>query len=326
MAVLLIGGAGYVGSHMVKHLLEKGEDVVILDNLATGFEDAIRGGVFCLGDAGSEETLASIFKQHKIDSVMHFAGSTLVGESVSDPAKYYLNNVSKTIALLNCMRDFGVNTMVFSSSAAVYGAPDAAKITENSTCLPINPYGRSKKIVEDILDDYRDAYGFRSYSLRYFNAAGADMQGELGERHDPETHLIPLVLQAASGRRSHISVFGRNHATPDGTCIRDYVHVEDLCELHWLALRSLRAGHKGGSYNAGNAGGYSVSQVIDAAKEVTGRAIPVADAPRRAGDPPILVADAGRAEADLGWKPNYPNLHSMIEHAWRWELQKGSKW
>jgi UDP-glucose 4-epimerase len=257
---------------------------------------------------------------------MHFASSTLVGESVTDPGKYYSNNVSKTIALLNCMRAFDVNTIVFSSSAAVYGAPQAAKINENSACMPINPYGRSKRFVEEILDDFRDAYGFRSYSLRYFNAAGADSGGELGERHDPETHLIPLVLQAASGRRSHISIFGRDHETPDGTCIRDYVHVEDLCDLHWRALSALRAGGKGGVFNAGNAGGYSVSQVIEAANEVTGRAIAVADAPRRAGDPPILVADASRAEADLGWKPNYPDLHPMIEHAWRWELQKGSRW
>jgi UDP-glucose 4-epimerase len=326
LAVLLIGGAGYIGSHMAATLLDRGEDVVVLDNLATGFRDAVPGGEFILGDFGDHDILDRLFRTHRFDAVFHFASFTLVGESVAAPGKYYRNNVANTIGLLEAMIAHGVGTFIFSSSAAVYGDAATQPIREDVSCRPVNPYGRTKRIVEEMLEDFAPANGLKWCALRYFNAAGADAQGRLGERHDPETHLIPLVLQAASGRRESISVFGRDHPTPDGTCIRDYVHVGDLCDAHWLALARLRGGGPNRCYNLGAAKGHSVAEAIDAAARITGKAIRTADAPKRPGDPPALIADATRARDELGWRPRHSELHAIIEHAWRWELKKGVAW
>jgi UDP-glucose 4-epimerase len=326
MAVLVVGGAGYIGSHMVKRLLEEGEPVVVLDNLSAGFSDAILGGEAVLGDFASEDLLRDIFKKYRIDAVMHFASFIQVGESVTAPAKYYINNVANTLRLLNTMIECGVQKFVFSSSAAVYGNAGSDPINEKHPCAPINPYGRTKRMVEEALDDLSAAHGLRFFALRYFNAAGADPQARIGERHNPETHLIPLVLQAASGRRDAITVFGRDYPTPDGTCVRDYVHVEDLCEAHLLALRALRTGHQGGFFNLGNSHGFSVSEVIGVARQVTGRQIQVKDAERRAGDPAVLVADAGFMRRELGWQPARADLGTIVEDAWRWEMQKGRTW
>jgi UDP-glucose 4-epimerase len=319
MAVLVIGGAGYIGSHMVKRLLEEGEQVVVLDNLLTGFSDAILGGEVVVGDFASEDLLRSIFKKHRIDAVMHFASFIQVGDSVVSPAKYYINNVANTLRLLSTMIECSVKNFVFSSSAAVYGNAGSDPIREDQACAPINPYGRTKRMVEEALQDLSAAHGLRFFSLRYFNAAGADPQARIGERHNPETHLIPLVLQAASGRRDAITVFGRDHPTSDGTCIRDYVHVDDLCEAHLLALRALRKGHKGGFFNLGNSQGFSVSEVIAVARQVTGKQIRVKEALRRAGDPPVLVADVGEMRRELGWLPAKADLAMIIQDAWRWQ-------
>src|SRR5690554_933674 len=315
MKILVLGGAGYIGSHMAKTLMRAGHDVVVLDNLSTGFRRLARYGEFVPGDLADKQVLESIFQRHRIDAVMHFAAASLVGESVADPGKYYRNNVAATLTLLDTMCRFGVTKLVFSSTAAVYGEPMSVPIDEAHSKRPINPYGASKWMVEQILQDYASAYGLSSIRLRYFNAAGADPEGELGECHDPESHLIPLVLQAASGRRSHISIFGDDYDTPDGTCIRDYIHVEDLCEAHMLALQRLLEGGASRAYNLGNGNGFSVAQVIEAARAVTGQPIPAEKAPRRAGDPPRLVAASARAREELGWTPRFDALETIIEHA-----------
>ncbi|MDX2263495.1 MAG: UDP-glucose 4-epimerase GalE [Hyphomicrobiales bacterium] len=325
MTVLVIGGAGYVGSHMVKRLLEHGETVVTLDDFSKGFPDAILGGPVVRGDYGDAAVLNAAFAEHKPDAVMLFASFIEVGESVAHPAKYYVNNVAKCFTLLEAMVRHGVRNLVFSSSAAVYGSHDGV-IREDAACRPLSPYGRTKWIVEQALRDFSAAYKISFFALRYFNASGASPDGRIGERHDPETHLIPLVLQAASKRRADIKVFGRDYPTPDGTCLRDYVHVEDLCHAHLLALRALRAGAKGGFYNLGNARGYSVAEVIDVAREVTGRDITVVDAPRRPGDPAMLVADSTLIREELGWRPQYGDLRVIVEHAWAWERLKGERW
>jgi UDP-glucose 4-epimerase len=314
-----VGGAGYIGSHMVKHLLRQGCHVVTYDNLSTGYRDAVLGGEFVLGDLADKAALETLFSTHRFDGVMHFASYMQVGESVIQPARYYENNVTNTLNLLNAMVQHNVERFIFSSSAAVYGEPQYVPIDEAHPKVPINPYGRSKWMVEQILEDYDRAYGLKSIALRYFNAAGADPDGQLGERHDPETHLIPLVLQAASGRRPHISVYGSDYDTPDGTCIRDYIHVADLCEAHWLALQKLLSGSDSGAYNLGNGQGFSVQQVIDTAQAVTGRAIKIANAPRREGDPARLVADSTSARIALNWQPARFALKMIIEDAWRWE-------
>jgi UDP-glucose 4-epimerase len=250
---------------------------------------------------------------------MHFASFIQVGESVQLPAKYYANNVINTLNLLDAMRSADVKRFIFSSTAATFGEPLYSPIDERHPQAPINPYGRSKLMIEQVLEDYDRAYGLKSVCLRYFNAAGADPEGLLGERHDPETHLIPLVLQVASGRRTQISVFGRNYDTPDGTCIRDYIHVNDLCEAHWLSLQTLIHGADSQRYNLGNGAGFSVQQVINAVQNVTGRSIPVCDAPRREGDPARLVADSSLARQHLGWLPQYTHLETIVSHAWLWE-------
>jgi UDP-glucose 4-epimerase len=317
--ILVVGGAGYIGSHMVKLLLGRNHHVTTFDNLSKGFSDAVVGGDLVLGDLANRGQIDRLLVAERFDAVMHFASYIEVGESVRDPAKYYRNNVTNTLNLLDAMVQAGVDRFIFSSSAAVYGEPQYSPIDEKHPCAPINPYGMTKWMVEQVLDDYGRAYNLKSVSLRYFNAAGADPDGELGERHDPETHLIPLVLQVASGRRPDIEVYGRDYETADGTCIRDYIHVVDLCHAHLLALESVGgvSGHQ--VYNLGNGDGFSVQQVIDAARRVTGREIPVVDGQRRAGDPPILVADASKARQELGWKPVYTDLDGIIEHAWAWE-------
>jgi UDP-glucose 4-epimerase len=275
-------------------------------------------GDFVLGSLSNKLLLDQVLSRG-FDAVFHFASFIQVGESVSDPAKYYQNNVVNTLNLLDAMRAHGVLRLVFSSTAATFGEPQYSPIDERHPQQPINPYGRSKWMVEQILADYDKAYGMKSVCLRYFNAAGADPQGLLGERHEPETHLIPLVLQAASGRRASISVFGRDYDTPDGTCIRDYIHIEDLCSAHWLALQSLMKGEGSQAYNLGNGNGFSVQEVIDTAERVTGQAITVVNAPRRMGDPARLVADASLARLRLGWRPQHLALATIVEHAWRWE-------
>jgi UDP-glucose 4-epimerase len=319
MHILVVGGAGYIGSHMVKMLCRKGIEVTILDNLSSGYRDAVTGGKFVYGDLGDFRILTSLFSQENFDGVMHFASHIQVGESVLDPAKYYYNNVICTMNLLDIMRTHEVKRFIFSSSAAIFGEPQKIPIDEDHPKNPINPYGRTKWMVEQILNDYDKAYGMRSMALRYFNAAGADPKGAIGERHDPESHLIPLVLQAASGYRPRITVFGRNYNTPDGTNIRDYIHVEDLCQAHLLAFEQLMDGAPTSAYNLGNGNGFSVQQVIDTACRISGRTIKVVDGKRRAGDPARLIADPTKAVIELGWKPRFADLDSILAHAWRWE-------
>lgn len=319
MRILVVGGAGYIGSHMVKRLLEADHSVVILDSLVNGHRDAVMGGEFVLGDLHDTVLLNRLFSSQAFDAVMHFASFIQVGESVKDPGKYYRNNVSCTLNLLDAMVAHGEKKIIFSSTAAIFGEPCYTPIDEKHPKNPINPYGRSKLFFENALVDYDDAYGLKSVSLRYFNAAGADPEGLLGERHAPETHLIPLVLQAASGRRKAISVYGNEYATPDGTCIRDYIHVTDLCEAHFLALEYLMHQGCSASYNLGNGSGFSVYEVIDTACRVTGRAINIVHEPRRLGDPAILVAESSLAKKELGWVPKYSDLIVIVGHAWQWE-------
>jgi UDP-glucose 4-epimerase len=321
MTTLLIGGAGYIGSHMVKRLIEDGERLIVLDNLSSGYRDAVLSGEFLVGDCGDGELLRKLFRKYRIDTVMHFASFIQVGESVTEPAKYYINNVANTLHLLDAMAACEVKNFVFSSSAAVYGNAGDDPIKESSACAPLSPYGRTKRQIEEALEDFQAAYGMNFFSLRYFNAAGADLKTRIGERHDPETHLIPLVLQAASGRREAISVFGRDYPTEDGTCIRDYIHVEDLCEAHLIGLRALRRGDKGGYFNLGTSSGFSVAEVLNAARAVTGRDIRVREAARRPGDPPVLVADSSAFQSRYGWAPKLPALEPIIESAWRWETE-----
>ncbi len=323
--ILVAGGAGYIGSHMVKMLLAQGYQVITLDNLVGGFRDAVLGGEFVLADLADPQALDLVFKHYRIDAVMHFASYIQVGESVAKPAMYYRNNVTNTLNLLDAMQRAQVDKFIFSSTAAIFGEPQYSPIDEKHPKLPINPYGRSKWMIEQVLEDYQAAYDFKSMCFRYFNAAGADPEGQLGERHDPETHLIPLVLQAASGKRSHISVYGRDYDTPDGTCIRDYIHIVDLCQAHLLGLEQLLSGGDSAVYNLGNGAGFSVQEVIDVACEVTGINIPVETGVRRAGDPARLVACADAAKAALGWQPEYADLSTLIAHAWQWEQSHGNK-
>lgn len=317
--LLIVGGAGYIGSHMVKMLLDEGHQVVVVDNLSNGYRDAVLGGEFIHGDLADKTLLQKIFGQHRFDGVMHFASFIQVGESVIKPSKYYQNNVVNTLNLLDTMVAFEVKKFIFSSTAAIFGEPNYSPIDEKHPKQPINPYGLSKLMVEEILSDYDKAYGLKAMCLRYFNAAGADASGLLGERHEPETHLIPLVLQAASGRRANIQLFGKDYDTPDGTCIRDYIHVFDLCQAHLLALVKLVNGAESNAYNLGNGNGYSVQEVINAAEKVTAKKIKIIESPRRGGDAARLVADSKRARTELGWHPLYPDLETIVKHAWNWE-------
>lgn len=324
MRVLVIGGAGYIGSHMVKMLCEQGVDVSIIDDLSTGHLDAVRSGIFIQGDFSDKVLLRKVLAKG-FDAVFHFASFIEVADSWMNPDKYYHNNVVNTLSLLDVMIEFDVRYLVFSSTAAIFGEPVYLPIDESHPRLPINPYGRTKNIVEQALVDFDHAYGLKSVSLRYFNAAGADPDGSLGERHNPETHLIPLALQVASGRRSSINVFGRDYDTPDGTCIRDYIHVSDLCTAHWLGLLSMMSQGRSQAYNLGNGNGFSVKDVIDSVQCVTGREILVIDAPRRPGDPARLISDSKLAHEKLGWRPKYSDLETIIEHAWRWEVSNYDK-
>lgn len=318
--ILVVGGAGYIGSHMVKTLFNLGYQVVTLDNLSRGYRDAVLGGDFVLGDLADKAQLDKLFTDYCFDAVMHFASFIEVGESVYSPGKYYHNNVTCTLNLLETMVAHGVLTFIFSSSAAIFGNPHYVPIDEKHPKNPLNPYGLSKWMVEQILKDYDRAYGLKSICLRYFNAAGADPEGHLGERHDPETHLIPLVLQVASGYRPSITVFGQDYDTPDGTCLRDYVHINDLCQAHLLALEHLFRERQTAVYNLGNGSGFSVWQVIEVAKQVTQRDIPVVMGERRAGDSACLVADSQLAKKVLKWQAQYTDLRTIIMHAWQWEM------
>ncbi len=319
---LIVGGAGYIGSHMTLMLHELGHHVIVLDNLSTGFEDAVIGAEFIQGDIHDSEKLDEVFNKYNIDIVMHFAAHIDVGESVRDPFKYYRNNVVGTQTLLERMVSNQVSNFIFSSTAAIFGEPEYIPIDEAHIKKPINPYGHSKLMVEQMLESYDQAYGLKSICLRYFNAAGADPKTRVGERHDPETHLIPLVLQAASGRRENISIFGNDYDTEDGTCVRDYIHIVDLCNAHLLSAKLLLQENCSQRFNLGNGNGYSVKQLIDVAKEITSKSIKVLHASRRAGDPARLVADAAQAREMLGWAPKYSNLAEIVEHAWKWEIRQ----
>jgi UDP-glucose 4-epimerase len=324
MRVLVTGGAGYIGSHMVKLLVESGAQVTAVDDLSTGHADAVRGRDFVRGDVADVTFTKNLLQQKQIEAVVHFAACSLVGESVADPLKYYRRNVGGTAGLVEAMRQAKVTRLVFSSTAAVYGDPVRTPIDEAHPTQPVNPYGSSKLAIERMLAECSTAYGIGAVVLRYFNAAGADPSGELGERHDPETHLIPLVLQAASGRRPSISVFGNDWPTRDGSCVRDYIHVSDLCVAHQLALDWLAAGGRYECFNLGNGEGATVLEVIEAARRVTGRTIKMVQAQRRAGDPPSLVADASKARRVLGWQPARADIEGIVRDAWKYEQRRAS--
>jgi UDP-glucose 4-epimerase len=318
MAVLVTGGLGYVGSHSVKQLVERGEHVINLDNLIFGHKQAACGSEVIIGDIGDRALLRDIFSKYDIDAVMHFAALADVPESVADPRKYYDTNVAKSLALLDVMLESDVKMMIFSSSAATFGEPQVVPIPEDHPKNPTNPYGRSKLMLEEILREYERAYGLRAISLRYFNASGADPSGEIGEDHNPEHHLIPIVLQVALGQREQVSIYGTDWPTKDGTCVRDYVHVSDLAQAHLLALDALRNGCQTTEYNLGNGNGYTVMEVVRTAENVTGREIKTVSADRRPGDPAVLVASSEKIVKELGWKPKYPDLETIIETAWKW--------
>ncbi|MCG2828617.1 UDP-glucose 4-epimerase GalE [Methanothermobacter sp. K4] len=315
--ILIVGGAGYIGSHVNKFLSERGYETLILDNLTKGHRESVKWGEFIEGDLGDRIILERIFTRYDIEAVMHFAAFTDVGESVQKPGDYYRNNVTNTMNLLDSMLENGVSRFIFSSTCAVYGNPSSIPITEEHPLNPISPYGRSKLMVEEILRDYSDAYGLSYVSLRYFNAAGADPDGEIGELHEPETHLIPIVLDAAMGLRDSVRIFGTDYPTPDGTCIRDYIHVMDLADAHWRALEYLE-GERSGVFNLGNGNGFSVREVIETCREVTGASIRVVEDERRPGDPPELVGSSKMAREILGWKPAFTELEEIIKTAWNW--------
>jgi UDP-glucose 4-epimerase len=315
MKILVTGGAGYIGSHMVKLLVDRGDEVTVLDDLSTGHADAVRGGAFVQGDIANAEQTAKLLRDRDIEAVIHFAAASLVAESVADPLKYYARNVAGTAALVRAMREAGVGKLVFSSTAAVYGDPQRLPIDEDHPKEPTNPYGSSKLAIERMLAECSSAYGLRAASLRYFNAAGADAAAGLGERHEPETHLIPLVLRAAATGTA-VSVFGHDYPTRDGTCVRDYIHVADLCDAHLLALEWLGRGGKFDCFNLGNGDGATVLEVIQAARRVTRKEILINEAPRRPGDPPALVADATRAKRVLGWRPKRADIDTIVRDAW----------
>jgi UDP-glucose 4-epimerase len=321
MHVLVTGGAGYIGSHMVRMLRAHGHSVVVLDNLSNGHADAVPAGVLHVGDVLDRALLDDLFSTHSFDAVLHFAGRIEVGESVREPGLYYRDNVCGSRALIDAACDAGIERFVFSSTAAVYGEPESVPIAEDHPRQPGNPYGASKWMVERMLADESATRGLRSVSLRYFNAAGAAGDGVLGERHDPETHLIPLACQAANGRRGALTVFGRDYPTADGTCVRDYIHVDDLCEAHLLALRYLAEGGATTSLNLGYGRGTSVQEVIDAVGRVSGHAVPFEDGPRRDGDPSRLIAEPARARSVLGWSPSRDDLDRIVRDAWDWETR-----
>lgn len=318
MSILVCGGAGYIGSHINKLLAQKGYDTIVYDNLIYGHREAVKWGKFVEADLCDRTALDRVFSENKIDAVFHFAAFAYVGESVTEPAKYYFNNVCNTLNLLETMRAHGCDKIIFSSTCATYGIPEKLPITEDMPQNPINPYGATKLMVERIFKDYSTAYGLKYVALRYFNAAGADPDCEIGENHNPETHIIPLVLDAAYGKRPDIKVFGSDYPTRDGTCIRDYIHVTDLADAHLLALEYLNKGGESGFFNLGNENGTSVLEVIDSVKRVTGKDFKVTLAPRRPGDPPTLVGSSKRAQEILGWKPRFADIDTITKHAAEW--------
>lgn len=325
MKILVTGGAGYIGSHMVKCLTKFGHEVIVVDNLSTGFRDAVSGSKLVKIDLLDLTEVNHVFSEYEFEAVIHFAGSSIVSESMSDPEKYYRNNVIASINLFDAMLKNNVNKLIFSSSAAIFGMPEYSPIDENHPKSPINPYGTSKWMIERILADYDKAYGLRSVSLSYFNAAGADPEGNLGERHEPETHLIPLAIRTALGVIPKLVLFGTDYPTPDGTCIRDYVHVLDLCDAHLKALEHLLNGGESMAYNLGNGSGFSVYEVISSVEKETGRRINIEYGDRRKGDPSILVADSSKITEDWNWEPKYLSLGEIVSHALNWEQGNSGK-
>lgn len=318
MAVLVTGGAGYIGSHTVAELIALGEEVVVVDSLETGHRDSLLGGTLEVGDIRDRQFMDYVFKKHSIESVIHFAAYSLVGESMSNPVKYYDNNVHGTLVLLDAMQENGVKRIVFSSTAATYGEPERTPIEESDVTNPTNVYGETKLTMERMMRWFDVTYGIKYVALRYFNAAGAHESGLIGEDHRPESHLVPLILQTAQGKREEIAVFGNDYPTPDGTCIRDYIHVSDLADAHVLAVKYLCDGGASDVFNLGNGQGFSVLEVIQTAEQVTGHAINAVIRERRAGDPAILIASAAKAKQVLGWKPKRERLEQIVESAWRW--------
>lgn len=318
MKILVTGGAGYIGSHTCKYLAEKGHEPVVYDNLSTGFRELVKWGPFEHGDIRDAASLSRVLRTYQPDGVIHFASSIAVGESVQNPGKYYENNVWGSLQIMQALRDEGVRPLVVSGSAAVYGMPECVPIGEDQMKMPINPYGRTKLVMEWMLEDFNQAYGLPWMSLRYFNAAGCDPDGKTGECHDPETHLIPNVLRAVAGKIPALSLFGDDYDTPDGTCIRDYVHVCDLAVAHVKGLEYLLDGKPSGAVNLGTGTGSSIKEIIDVAESVTGKNVPYHIASRRPGDPARLVADPSKAEKLLGWKAAYSDLQTIMETAWKW--------
>ncbi len=317
MRILVTGGAGYIGSHAVKLFLARGFDVWVYDNLSLGHRQAVPADRLLVGDLNDTHRLDQAMVAHRIEGIVHFAAFTYVGESVKNPAKYYQNNLVNAVNLLECARRMGISRFVFSSTAATYGVPEDMPITEDTPQRPINPYGNSKLAFERVLRDYAKTYNIGCAILRYFNASGASPDSDIGEDHDPETHLIPLVIQAVLGQRPHISIFGTDYPTPDGTCVRDYVHVDDLAEAHLLALQRMQPGQEM-VFNLGTGTGYSVREVIETVQKVSGKSVPVEEGERRPGDPPVLVASSEKIQRELGWRPKFNTLHSIVETAWKW--------
>jgi len=323
MKILVTGGAGYIGSHTVHELVRENNDVIVYDNLSKGHESAVPRGVkLVTGDIRDRDLLARVLREHDIEAVVHFAADSLVGESMQQPSKYYHNNVVATLSLLDTMRECGVSKIVFSSTAAVYGEPNEWPITEDMPTCPTNVYGRTKLVIEGMLADFAEAYGLKYVSLRYFNAAGAQLDGMIGEDHNPETHLVPLILKTALGQRNSIDIYGTDYPTSDGTCVRDYIHVTDLATAHVLALKYLVSGGEPRIYNLGSQTGFTVREVIDQAKAITGVDFKVREVERRAGDPAVLVASSAKIRAELGWKPLYSDLETIIKSAWEWHRNK----
>ncbi|MCM3042218.1 UDP-glucose 4-epimerase GalE [Paenibacillus motobuensis] len=318
MAILVTGGAGYIGSHTVAELLEQGKEVVVIDNLQTGHKDALLGGKLYEGDLRDKELLKRLFAENEIEAVIHFAANSLVGESMKDPVKYFDNNVYGTLCLLEAMDKANVRKIVFSSTAATYGEPEKVPIEESDPTHPTNVYGETKLTMERMMAWFDQVLDIKYVALRYFNAAGAHTSGKIGEDHDPETHLVPLILQTALGQRDSIKIFGDDYNTPDGTCIRDYIHVSDLADAHLRAVEYLLGGGDSDVFNLGSGQGFSVKEMIEAVREITGRDFPVQVTPRRAGDPAVLVASSDKARSVLGWKPSRDNLQDIIGSAWGW--------
>ncbi|MFA6007082.1 MAG: UDP-glucose 4-epimerase GalE [Candidatus Shapirobacteria bacterium] len=320
--ILIVGGAGYIGSEINKELNVNGYKTVILDSLVSGHKESVKWGEFVQGDLVNLEDIRGVFKKYPIEAVFNFAAFIEVGESVKDPQKYYFNNLINTLNLLKVMREFNVNKIIFSSTAATFGEPKYTPIDEKHPQWPINPYGWTKFMIERVFSDYDTAYGLRYVALRYFNACGANDEADIGENHNPESHLIPLVLDAAIGKRENIKIFGTDYPTPDGTCVRDYVHVVDLASAHLLALKHLLDGGESKQYNLGNGKGFSVREVIEAVKKVTGKEFTVIEDVRRPGDPPVLVATSEKIKKELGWDPKYTDIEAIVATAWKWHQKK----